>query len=154
MTTQIIRFLNVIMVALVAGSIFGIWVGFNPKNLSVTAYIENQQNAIRSLNTLIPILGLISIILTLISAFLQINEKVVFVLLLGGALFLIISGIVTRLGNQPINSIVMLWDKNYPPANWMDLRDRWWYLHIIRTLSALVALCLIVWANVLKFGTD
>jgi hypothetical protein len=154
MTIQVIRFLNVIMVALVAGSIFGIWIGFNPKNLSVTSYIEQQQQAIKSLNTLMPLLGLITIILTIIAAFLQKNEKTVFLLLLIGAVLLIISGLITRFGNQPINSIVMNWNIKSPPTDWMELRDKWWILHILRTVSALIALSLIAWASTIKTSTD
>jgi uncharacterized membrane protein len=142
------------MVALVAGSIFCIWIGYNPKNLSVTTYVEQQQNSIKSLNTLMPLLGLITIILTLVSAFLQKNEKAVFVVLLLAALFLIISGLITRFGNQPINSMVMDWNIKSPPTNWMVLRDKWWLLHIIRTISSLVALALIVWASTIKISHD
>ena len=51
MTTSIIRFLNIIIAALLAGTSFGIWMGFNPLNLSPLTYIEQQQNMIRALNT-------------------------------------------------------------------------------------------------------
>lgn len=57
MTMSIVRFLNIFMAALVAGTIFGIWIGYNPMSLSATAYLEQQQNAIRSLNVLMPVLG-------------------------------------------------------------------------------------------------
>lgn len=148
MTKRLIRFFNVVMVALVAGSIFGIWLGYNPKDLSAPTFIEQQQSAITDLNTLMPILGLITILLTFASAILHKKEKRVFAILLMAALCLIISGLTTRFGNQPINSIVMTWDMNTPPDNWMELRDQWWTYHKIRTFSALIALCLIVWVSV------
>jgi uncharacterized membrane protein len=135
------------MVALVAGTIFGIWLGYNPINLSAPTYIEQQQNNIRALNTIMPLLGLITIILTIISAFLRKKEKGVFILLLIATVFLIISGLTTKFGNQPINSVVMTWDMNTPPNNWAALRDQWWTYHIIRTSTAFVALCLIVWTS-------
>jgi len=138
----------VVMVSLVAGSIFGIWLGYNPKDLSAPTFIEQQQSAITDLNTLMPILGLITILLTFASAILHKKEKRVFAILLMAALCLIISGLTTRFGNQPINSIVMTWDMNTPPDNWMELRDQWWTYHKIRTFSALIALCLIVWVSV------
>jgi len=150
MTTQIIRFLNIIMVALVTGTIFGIWLGYNPIGLSAPTYIEQQQNNIRALNTIMPLLGLITIVLTLISAFLRKKEKGVFILLLIATVFLIISGLTTKFGNQPINSVVMTWDMNTPPDNWTALRDQWWTYHIIRTSTAIVALCLIVWTGMKK----
>ena len=67
--TLTVQFFNIIMAALIAGAVFGIWIGYNPKNFSASTYVEQQQGAIRSLNTLMPILGLITTILTLISAF-------------------------------------------------------------------------------------
>ena len=144
---NLIRFLNIVMVALVAGILVGVWLGYNPKNLSAATYIEQQQGAIRALNSLMPLLGLITIILTLASAFLHKQEKNIFVTLLIAAALLIAGGLVTRLGNQPINAIVMTWNANAPPSNWTEFRDKWWSLHIVRTLTTFLALCLIVFAS-------
>ena len=108
MVTRIIRFFNVIMVALVSGTIFGIWIGYNPKNLSAPTFIEQQQNVITNLNTLMPILGLMAI----------------------------------------INGIIMTWDMHNPPTNWIELRDQWWAYHKIRTLTAFIGLCFIVWTSI------
>ena len=150
MITRIIRFCNILMAALVAGTIFGIWIGYNPMDLSASTYIEEQQHTILALNTLMPILGLITIILTIISAFLRRKEKTAFWVLLIASVFLILSGLTTKFGNQPINSIVMTWDVNSPPNNWMDLRNQWWFYHKLRTLSAFIGLCLIVWTSMKK----
>ncbi len=150
MTTRVILFCNIVMVALVTGTIFGIWIGYNPKDLSAPTFIEQQQNAISSLNTLMPILGLITILLTLTSAFLQRKDKITFSVLLVASVFLIVSGLTTKFGNQPINSIVMTWDMNTPPNNWTELRNQWWIFHELRTLSAFIGLCLIVWTSIKK----
>lgn len=150
MITRIIRFCNILLAALVTGTIFGIWIGYNPKDLSAPTYIEEQQHTILALNTLMPMLGLITIILTIISAFLRRKEKTAFSVLLVASVFLILSGITTKFGNQPINSIVMTWDVNSPPNNWMDLRNQWWFYHELRTLSAFIGLCLIVWTSMKK----
>lgn len=150
MTTRIIRFCNIVMVALVTGTIFGIWIGYNPKDLSAPTFIEQQQNAILALNTLMPILGLITILLTLTSAFLQRKDKIAFSILVVASVFLIVSGLITKFGNQPINSIVMTWDMNTPPNNWTELRNQWWIFHEFRTLSAFIGLCLIVWTSLKK----
>jgi len=150
MTTRIIRFCNIVMVALVTGTIFGIWIGYNPKDLSAPTFIEQQQNAILALNTLMPILGLITILLTLTSAFLQRKDKIAFSALVVASVFLIVSGLTTKFGNQPINSIVMTWDMNTPPNNWTELRNQWWIFHELRTLFAFIGLCLIVWTSIKK----
>jgi hypothetical protein len=148
MTKRIIQFLSVLMSGLVAGTIFGILIGYNPKDLSVTTYVEQQQAAIRALNTLMPILGLIAIILTTWSAFLHKKNKLTFSILLIAATLLLISGLVTRFGNQPINAIVITWNLNNIPDSWVHLRDKWWSFHIIRTSLALIAFALIIWTTV------
>lgn len=150
MATLIIRFLSIIMAGLIAGTVLGIWVGYNPRNLSVATFVEQQQSVIKALNTLMPLLGLVTILLTLTSAFLQKDSKTVFVTLIIAAILLIISGLVTRFGNQPINSIVMTWNKTDVPGNWTELRDKWWSLHKIRAVASFVAFCLIVWAGMQK----
>ncbi len=150
MTLLIIRFLNIIMVGLVAGTLLGIWIGYNPQNLSVQTYVEQQQSVIKALNTLMPILGLIAIILTVISAFMQKGNQIAFIILLIAAVLLIISGLLTRFGNQPINSIVVTWNKVNVPNNWFELRNKWWSWHVIRAITALLAFCLIVWTSMRK----
>src|SRR5664279_5680948 len=82
MTTSIIRFLNIIIAALLAGTSFGIWMGFNPLNLSPSTYIEQQQNMIRALNTLMIILVFGATVITIISAILQRDDKQTFIPLL------------------------------------------------------------------------
>ena len=126
MTLAIVRFSNIVFAALIAGGMFVIWAGYDPAALSPSTYVEQQQNAIRALNVLMPVLGAITVLLTLVSAFLQRNDRKAFVLLIVAAAFLIVSGLLTRFGNQPINAIVMTWDMARPPANWTDLRDQWW----------------------------
>lgn len=43
MTVTFIRFVNLILAALLAGTNFGIWMGFNPSNYSPSTYLEQQQ---------------------------------------------------------------------------------------------------------------
>ncbi|MEP7143425.1 MAG: DUF1772 domain-containing protein [Ferruginibacter sp.] len=150
MTNLVIRFLNLLLAGLLSGAMFGIWIGFNPKSLSVQTYVEQQQAVIKALNTLMPLLGLVTILLTVTAAILQRQNQPVFVTLLIAAALLIISGLITKFGNQPINSIVVTWNKMDIPANWTGLRDKWWSLHKIRTLAALLAFSFIIWSGMRK----
>ena len=136
------------MAGLVAGIILGIWLGYNPEKFSASTYIEQQQNTIRALNTLMPVLGLLTIVLTATSAFLQRENRTIFITLLVATVLLMASGLITRFGNQPINSVILTWNKEVPPADWVTFRDQWWFLHKMRTLSALLAFCLIAGASV------
>ena len=150
MATSIIRFLNIILAALLAGVSFGIWMGFNPVNLSPSTYVEQQQNTISSLNTLMISLIISATIITIVSAFLQRNNKHVFIALLVAAAFFIACILISRFGNQPINDSMMTWNTNSLPANWTILRDKWWSFHIMRTVTELIALTLITWASIKK----
>ncbi len=147
MISVILRFLNLLIAGLVTGTMFGIWLGFNPTGLSAPSYLEQQQQMITSLNVVMPVLGLSTILLSTLTAFLQRRNKVTFYTLLTAAVLLMVSGIITRWGNQPINSMVMTWTTGEMPDNWPALRDKWWMLHLIRTGAAFLAFCLIISSN-------
>jgi uncharacterized membrane protein len=150
MTLSLVRLANIVFVALIAGGMFVIWAGYDPATLSPSTYVEQQQNAIRGLNVLMPVLGAIAVLLTLASAILQRKNRTVFVLLLVAAAFLVICGLVTRFGNQPINDLVITWDIARPPADWTELRDQWWGFHRLRTICGVIALILIAWTAARK----
>jgi hypothetical protein len=150
MTTSIIRFLNIIIAALLAGTSFGIWIGFNPSNLSPSTYIEQQQNMISALNVLMIILVFSAAIITIMSAILQRGNKQAFIPLLLASLFFISCIIISRFGNQPINNEIMTWTSGTVPGNLSELRDHWWTFHIFRTIAELIALSLVTWTSIKK----
>lgn len=146
MAVNFIRFVLLLLLALLVGTTFGIWVGFNPASLSASAYVEQQQNAIRSLNTLLPAMGAVCILLTVALAFMSKSDSRGRYLLFAAAVFMIVAAMVTRFANQPINAVVMTWSAQAPAANWAQLRDEWWQWHIIRSLASIAALALTVLA--------
>lgn len=150
MVTSIIRFVNIILVALLAGTSFGIWMGFNPMNYSVSTYIEQQQHLVLSLQTLLVSLVITATLVTFASAFLQRKNRNVFIALIFAALFLLACIIITRLGNLPVQKEMLTWKVNSIPENWTTLRDKWWSFHIMRTIAELIALALIAWTSIQK----
>ncbi len=146
----IVRFLNILIVSVLAGVSLGIWIGFNPMHLTVQTYIEQQQNMLRSLRVLMVTLVFLATILTLISAFMQRKNKSTFVSLLVASGFLVACILITRFGNKPIDDVVLTWASTSVPDNWTELRDSWWSLHITRTLTEIIALCLITWTAIKK----
>jgi uncharacterized membrane protein len=143
-----IRFVSLLLTSLLVGAMFGIWLGFNPSPLTATAYVEMQQNAIRALNVSLSVLGLGCVLLTAVLAALTKNDKRGRYLLIASTLCLAVAGIVTRVGNQPINAVVMTWSPQAPAANWTELRDLWWHWHIVRTVAGIGALVLALLAAV------
>jgi archaellum biogenesis protein FlaJ (TadC family) len=150
MATPIVRFLNIIVVALLAGVSFGIWIGFNPTSLSASAYIEQQQNMLHSLRSLLVSLVVIATLITILSAYLQKNSRTAFISLLIAAILLIACILITRFGNKPIDDLVIYWTNETIPDNWTELRDKWWSFHIIRTIAEILALFLITWTSINK----
>lgn len=137
-----VRFVSLLLTSLLVGAMFGIWLGFNPAALTATAYVEMQQNAIRALNVSLPALGFVCVVLTAVLAALTKNDKQGRYLLIAATLCLAAAGAITRLGNQPINAVVMTWSPSAPAANWIELRDIWWHWHILRTVAGVSALVL------------
>jgi uncharacterized membrane protein len=146
MATRSIRFVSLFLTSLLVGTTFGIWLGYDPSALTASAYVETQQNAIRALNTSMPALGLVCMLLTAALAVLTQNDKRGRYLLVAAVICLIAAGLVTRFGNQPINAVVITWSPDAPAANWMELRDTWWHWHIVRTIAGLGALALALFA--------
>ena len=95
-----------------------------------------------------PILGLISILLTIVYAIICKREKLNRNLLLLAVCLLIVSGLVTRFGNQPINAIVVTWNLDAIPNTWTALRNKWWAFHVMRTLSTIGGFIIIVWVTI------
>lgn len=147
MAPSAIRFGNIILAGLLAGVSFGIWMGFDPSNLTPSTYIEQQQNLDRSLNVLMTALVILATLVSLTSAFFQRDDRPAFVALLLAAGCFVTCILISRFANQPINNIVLTLDPRSPPADWTELRDRWWFFHILRTLSELIAFGLVAWAS-------
>lgn len=146
MTANVVRFVLLLLLALLVGTMVGIWVGYNPSVLSASAYVEQQQNAIRSLNTLLPVIGAVCIVLTVWLAILAKDDARGRYLLVAAVVCLLTAALVTRFGNQPINAIVMTWNPQSPPAEWAQLRDTWWRWHMVRASAGIVGLGLILLA--------
>jgi archaellum biogenesis protein FlaJ (TadC family) len=149
-TTPLVRFLNIIVAGLLAGVSFGIWIGFNPSGLSPSTFIEQQQNMLQSLRTLMVSLVLLATIITILSAYLQKHDKSAFISLILAAVFFIVCILITRFGNKPIDDIVITWTKDAIPNNWTELRDNWWSFHILRTVAEIIALLLVTWTSIKK----
>ena len=150
MATPLVRFLNIIVAALLAGVSFGIWIGFDPSGLSPSTFVEQQQNMLQSLRTLMVSLVVIATLITMLSAYLQKHDKPTFISLIIAGVFFIACILITLFGNKPIDDIVITWTNEAIPNNWLDLRDNWWSFHILRTLAEIIALLLVTWASIRK----
>jgi hypothetical protein len=131
-----------LLLSLLVGTMFGIWAGYDPATLSFGAFVEQHQNAVRRLNVLLPTMGSSSIALTFGLAFMFRRDPIRACLLLAAAGSMVVAALVTHFGNQPINAIIMTWDRASAPDGWMPLRDQWWTWHRVRLAAGTAALVL------------
>ena len=146
----IIRFFDILFSGLLAGIMICIWQTADYKPVLETTYLEIQQANMKTFSDKIPLLGLMTILLSLVSAFLQNHIMIIFIPLLLASLLLLVSGIITRYGNQPINKQVQRWSKDIIPGKWEFVRDKWFSYHIYRTVLSLLAFVLIIFSSLLN----
>jgi uncharacterized membrane protein len=144
MFSTMIDFSSVLFAALTVGSMFAVWLIFNPAGLDASFYIALHQQGVRALNKTMPALGAITILLTIAATALGRVNGTRFRLLMVAVVCFAAAGLITRFLNQPINAIVMTWRADSPPDNWAGLRDKWWRWHLIRLASGLVGLSLLI----------
>ncbi len=150
MLSTMIDFADMLLAALLAGALFGTWLILNPAGLAAGVYITLQQQAIRTLNRTMPMLGAATILLTAAAAVLGRDNRTRCGLLAGTVVCFLAAGLITRFLNQPINAIVIKWLTDAPPENWTGLRDAWWRWHLIRLLAGLGGLCLLIAATLVR----
>lgn len=123
----------------------------NPARHAAGLYITLHQQGVRALNTLLPVLGAATVILTIAAAAVGRDQGARFAFLVATALCFVAAGLITRFLNQPINTIVITWTSDAPPANWTELRDQWLRWHLVRFLLGLGGLSLLISAT-LRLG--
>jgi uncharacterized membrane protein len=150
MLPLIVDFVNLFLSSLLVGAMFCAWLILNPTQLDAANYIIVQQQGIRTLNSIMPLLGGFTILMTVASAVLARENRTRTSLLIGTAILFVISGLITRFGNQPINAIVRGWNSAAPPDHWTELRDAWWRWNCLRLCSALAGLALLISATLVR----
>lgn len=141
---EILQLLAALVFAMVAGSVFGIWQGYDPTTYTAATFLEMHQGAVRGLNTLLPAMAFISILLTVSLAWFARGKGGTLWLYLAAILLMVAGGVVTRFFNQPINASVMAWKFDTMPDSWEELRDAWWRWHLVRTGLSIGALALLL----------
>lgn len=132
------------LIALVAGSTFGIWRGYNPSTYSPATFVETHQGVVRGLNFLLPAMAFGALACTAALAYLSRHAMVPLRLYLVAIGFMVVAGLITRFINQPINAEIMAWSPTSLPDNWQSVRDTWWTWHVVRTITSVAALMTLV----------
>lgn len=142
--TTLAQVVALLLVSLVAGSMFGIWRGYDPALYAPATFVEAHQGAVRGLNTLLPAMAIGSLVLIVALAIFARSKPITLALYVAAAVAIIIGGLITRFANQPINDIVMAWKPTSLPADWTTLRDTWWSWHLLRLGATIAAELLLI----------
>jgi hypothetical protein len=135
---------SIVLLSLILGTVFGIWRGYDATTYAPSTFVEMHQGAVRGLNVILPMFGLVTLMITASLAILSRDRPGV--LWLYGLAFaaIAVAGLVTRFGNQPINEQVMGWTVTNFPADWTTIRDRWASLNAVRVVSSFAGELLLV----------
>src|SRR5258708_6543740 len=117
MLKTVLYSVNLLIVSLLVGTMFAVWLGLSSNQMAYPVYLEQQQQLIRSLNVRLPQMALVGIVLTICSVFLSRGDRNTQILLIIAIILLIFGGIITRFVNQPINAKVMTWVAENPPSD-------------------------------------
>lgn len=136
--------LGLALIGLIAGSVFGIEFGYDFTRYSPGTYLEVHQAAVRGLNDLLPVMGLVSLVIIVGLAVSARRRPLALGLYAAAAIGVAVAGLVTRLLNQPINAEVMTWSADAMPADWAAVRQGWWYWHTVRCIVSVAAFLLLI----------
>jgi uncharacterized membrane protein len=152
MVLRVTRFVNLLLVGLLAGLLVGLlMVEVALLDVSATVYTTVQKPKHEVFEP-IAAAYIVVVLSGLLILFLMDREfrSPAFVLTLAGVLFIIVSIITTLLVNVPINTEIMdTWSAQSPPADWAETRDRWNLFHAIRTVLMVAAfVCLLTTTSI------
>lgn len=145
MIRRIIHFLAVCAAGLITGGQYVVSFDYNPAGTTASFYTEKIQYAIHHIGT--PLFGLLiaTTILCFLSAILYFSQaRRVSLLLAGSGIFFLVGAMITRFGNIPLLDLMDTWSVASPPANWLDVAQRWYMFHSIRFVVDLIGLFLAV----------
>lgn len=140
---KVVRAASLLFTALFAGFLLGVLVLENSlRAYDASVYTQVRKVELDSLDTLASVTLIPALLCTLVLAVLAIRARGNDRWLVLAAFALLVLVFVTSLAvNLPINGDQADWSVQAPPSDWASVRDRWQLAHVVRTVSAVLALC-------------
>lgn len=139
LVTITVQAVAVTLLGLVTGSMFAIWLGYPILDYSPSTFVEVHQTAVRGLNTILPAMAAMALVLIAGLALAARHRPSLMWSYVIVALLVVTGGLITRFINQPINVQVMTWSATSLPSDWSVIRDRWWTWHQMRLAITFIA---------------
>jgi uncharacterized membrane protein len=138
----IFQFIALFLLLLVAGIFWGLWVSIS-RSYEVFSIAELNHIAKTIAKNLALPMRLISIscvvCMGLSAWFYPEKESKGFFFNIASIVFILTALVITILIELPIANQIIAWTPSTAPANWGDIRNRWKFHNIIRTLMALLS---------------
>lgn len=141
------RSVAVLATGLLAGAVLSVWLVQGALGNSAALYIGFHQAADPVYTRVLPPLGIIGLIATLVAlrtGWWQVRARLLTLAALG---CLVLGLVVTVAVHFPINADLLTWSAADPPADWEASRDRWTAAHAVRTVSTVAAFVLLLAAS-------
>jgi uncharacterized membrane protein len=130
-----------ILLALIAGRAFWVWLGESPFGMTGATYIDFFQHLDQRIALPIAIIGILGPLLAGVSAAVLKADRPVFYSLVAACALGVIGVLVTVAINAPINEQIADWQPAALPAGYEDVLQTWWTWHIVRMIANLGAMC-------------
>ena len=137
------HFINIMLLVLVAGVMWGTWLalGRTMTEYDATTFLADGQHMIDNLATVMAVLMIAAVVAGLIVVGLLFRRRDTGAAWLALASLALLLGVlaVTLLVEVPIDNEIKVWTPQTLPPDWADIRARWAAFHTLRTFLSLAA---------------
>jgi uncharacterized membrane protein len=134
----------VLFAGLIAGGQYLVWWDYDPAGTSAQFYTEKIQFAIRVIGLPLFSVQITTAIFTIVTAVLLRRERPFSYVLMAASVLCVIGVLLTFFGNIPLLDQMETWSAASPPANWLEVAQKWWRLHNVRFGIQLTAFILLI----------
>lgn len=152
---KIIQYVAFFFLLLVVGVFWGNYFSFSRSFhlLSQTELTHIAQIGVKNLQMPMRYISMICIGLMILSAYFDPEKKAKeFYFVLTSIFLIVISLVLTVLIEVPINNQIITWTPATLPDNWVEIRNRWQFVNMIRTCLALSSFSLFITAILKPFN--
>ncbi len=132
MLQRCIHFLAICLAGIITGGQYVVSFDYCANDMGAAFFTEKMQYAIHHIGTPLFAMLISATVVNFLAAFLnRADRRTCYLLAAAGTCFLI-GGLITRFGNIPLLDAIDTWTVSSPPANWLEIANRWYLFHSVR----------------------